>query len=268
MVSGPHVVLVDDHPLTAQGLRSVLECEGLEVAGVVTAVEQVAALLRRKAGPVVVVCDLHLAGRSGSEAVEMLCGLGLAVLAISGVATADGMLDVVAAGARGFVPKTAPPGSFLLAVRSIAAGSWHLSPELAHHLLVDVRRRPLETGELGAAALALLHDVERGDRVEESLVRRRLDAASAEHLLAAIWEAAARRRLRYRPTPRETEILRLVCQGLSHRALSEKLHVSVHTVPGLLEAIKVKYLATHPDVDRNATPLATARRWALELGLA
>src|SRR5713226_3460526 len=81
------------------------------VAAVITAVEML------DATGDMVVCDLRLPGRSGPDAIAFLTQRGCRVLATSGVAKPEEILDAIAAGARGFVPKTAPISVLMRAIR-------------------------------------------------------------------------------------------------------------------------------------------------------
>ena len=128
----PTVAIVDDHPLTTEGLLTRLEAAGLLVLACVAAVEYVPFEL----SPDVVVCDMRLPGRSGASAIGFLSERGVRILAMSGVATAEEVLDTLVAGASSFVPKTAASPTFVAAVRSVAAGSRYLTAEVAHYLRV------------------------------------------------------------------------------------------------------------------------------------
>src|SRR5260370_3978758 len=98
----PAVVVIDDHPVTGAGLAAQLSQQGFDVAAVITAVEELAA-----PGDMVV-CDLRLPGRSGPDAIGFLIERGWRVLATSGVAMPEEILDAIAIGAPPFVPKTPP----------------------------------------------------------------------------------------------------------------------------------------------------------------
>ena len=257
------VVIVDDHPLTAEGLRARFDAAGLDVVACVAAAEFTPFDLV----PDVVVCDLRLPGRSGAEAVSFVVARGLPVLAMSGVASAEEVLEAVAAGASGFLAKTAAGHLFVAATRTVALGGRFLTAEAAHVLRLDAERRSLTAGDLSRNAVGLLRAVERGDTTEEAASALGLDASSVQRLLSEIWELGKRRRRLFAPTARELEVLRLSVTGLTHKELAERLNVSVRTVPDFLSSIKTKYLAGHPTVDPAIAPLALARRWAAELGL-
>ena len=88
------IVVAADRPITGAGIAAQLRQQGFDVAAVVTAVEMLDATGN------MVVCDLRLPGRSGPDAVAFLAQRGCRVLATSGVARQEEIMDVVAAGAR------------------------------------------------------------------------------------------------------------------------------------------------------------------------
>ncbi|MGI0156428.1 MAG: response regulator [Thermoplasmata archaeon] len=99
-----HVTVVDDDPLARDELSRALLDRGYPVGSVSPSVEGIPF----GSGAHMVVCDLHLPGRSGVHAVEYLIEHGCTVLATSSAATEREILDAVSVGARGFSAKTAP----------------------------------------------------------------------------------------------------------------------------------------------------------------
>lgn len=257
------VVIVDDHPIASESLEGRLREAGFAVLPGVTAVEG----LDGRARADVVVCDLRLPGRSGADAVGHLSAQGCRVLATSGVATAEEVLDVVAAGALGFIAKTAAPAKFVRAVAEVAGGAHHLSAELAHYLRTDADRRPLPSGDIGGMERDVLRCFEQGDSTDEVAHGLGVPPDRLEWLLGNIWRAAVGRRQRLMPTARERDVMRLVAQGLTHREVAAALAVATYTVPDYLKSIKAKYLAAHPEAPGEVAPLTAARLWARELGL-
>jgi DNA-binding NarL/FixJ family response regulator len=248
------VALVEDHPIYMAGLAAALHLAGCMVVSQVASVE---ALEEVQPLPEVVVCDLHLPGRSGSDAIEYLVALGCEVLATSGVAKADEVLDAISAGAH----------SFDRAVGALANAGYYVSPELAGYLLDDAARRPLPRGDLSSTAVAVLGAFARGDTGEEVGVQFGLSQENLAGLLGQVWEAARRRRLRYAPSPRERQVLIAVRQGLSHKEIAARLGISSAWLSDLLERLRDKYVALHPEGNPTIAPLAAAHRWGADLGL-
>lgn len=260
--SVPAVAIIDEHPITAVGIAVKLVEHGLTVAGVEPTVDNAVANL--DAACDAVVCDLRLPGRCGPDAVGYLVQHGHRVLATSGVAGAEEILDVIASGARGFVAKSAPVPTFMQAIRAVANGSCFVSAELASLLLADAQLRPLGDDDIGPAELAVLRRFEKGDTAGEVAAALGLPPGALATLLAAIWARARTRRAALRPSPRERQLMDLVAQGCGHKEAAARMSITTLTVAGYLKSIKGKYLAVHPGVSESISPLAVARRWADE----
>jgi DNA-binding NarL/FixJ family response regulator len=254
------VAIVDEHPITAAGIAAQLTEHGYAVAGVAVTVESLACAADA------VVCELRLPGRSGPDAVAFLAERGHRVLATSGVAGPEEILDVIAAGARGFVAKTASIPEFMRAIRDVTDLSYFVSPELACLVLTDARLRPLGLDDIGATERAALRQFERGGIAGEVAAALGMSAGALADSLSVVWARARARRARLRPTPRERQLMALVARGCSHKEAAAQMSIAPLTVAGYLKSIKGKYLAIHPDVPESIAPLAAARRWADETG--
>lgn len=256
----PVVVVVDDHPITSASIATRLSIADFHVATVARSVEDVP-------GPFdVAVCDLRLPLRSGPEAIAYLAPAGGHVLAISGVAGAQEILDAVASGAHGYLPKTAPIAAYPRAVHDLLTYTRFVSSELAGMLITDAQQRPLASDDLNPQARQALHLLERGADLPELARNLRLDARALSRVLAGIWERAAARRAQWRPTARERELIALIAAGCTRKEAAALMSISVLTVSGYLKSIKSKYLTSHPGTPSAITPLATARNWAEESG--
>lgn len=256
----PTVLIIDDHPVYGEGLEAWLrDAGGLDVLPSVTAVE-------RAPAADVCVCDLHLPGRSGAHAIRHLVATGARVLAFSGLASSEDVLDAIAAGARGYVAKTASRALFVAAVTTVARGGHHLSPELAHYMRNDAACRKLPTNELGELGHDVLRRTAQGDRADEIAAALGWPIARLDQLLADIFAAATRRRSLLMPTPRELEVMKLAKNNLSHKEIAARLvpPVAKDTVSDFLDSIRDKYVRTHPSAPRDLQPLAAAREWANE----
>jgi DNA-binding NarL/FixJ family response regulator len=130
------VLVVDDHPLFRDGVRTALSGEeDLELVGeaedVTSAVEQVAALT-----PDVVLMDLNLPDASGIEATRTLMARHpeLRVLVMTMSTEDDAVVAAMRAGARGYVGKGAGRRDLVDSVRAVASGGAVFSPEVADRL--------------------------------------------------------------------------------------------------------------------------------------
>jgi DNA-binding NarL/FixJ family response regulator len=256
--------IVEDHPIVAEPLADHLRTAGHMVAAPVGFVEDL--------GPAssldLVICDYSLpGGRSGEDAVEFLVRQGHRVLATSGVARQEQVLDLIAAGACGFVHKEADIQDYVQAVGIVLTEGYHLSPHLAGYLLDDVDRRPLDSGDIGGLERLLLRTVAQGHTVPAAAEVLNSTPETLHSLARSIFNAARRRRRRHRLSPRERQIILLIAdEGLSTRQIARKLGIRPDTVSDHLGSIKRKYQATHPEC-RDLPPRAIALQWARELGL-
>lgn len=137
------VAVVDDHPLFRSAVVGAFAgVPDMTVAMECGSVEELEARLDAAAeAPQVVLLDLSLPGRSGAEAVRAVARRGPAVLVLSGSLVRAQLVDVLAAGARGFLVKTARAEEILQATRTVAAGNGYLAPEVASMLTMAMRTR-------------------------------------------------------------------------------------------------------------------------------
>ena len=135
------VAVIDDHPLYRQGLAAAIQAAPeMEVVGAARSIEDFDALRRRHLD--VVILDLHLPGMEGPQAVAHLHKRGLAVLVVSASDDQDAVLDVIAAGASGYLTKDAEASEITTAVAAVAHGGTYVSPALAAYLLRAARTQP------------------------------------------------------------------------------------------------------------------------------
>ncbi|MBJ7340172.1 response regulator transcription factor [Mycolicibacterium sp.] len=121
------LVLVDDHAILREGLRSVLERQdGLVVVGEASSEAEAEAVVRATA-PDVVLLDLKLSAGSEYEGLS-LCGKlsaahpGIGLLVLTTFLDEDLVVRAVHAGARGYVVKDVDTTELVRAIRAISAG--------------------------------------------------------------------------------------------------------------------------------------------------
>jgi DNA-binding NarL/FixJ family response regulator len=130
------VLVVDDHPVVRQGLRTFLDLqdditvvgEAADGAGCVEAAER----LR----PDVVLLDLRMPGADGVEALRGLRERDnrARVLVITSFPEPAAVLPAVRAGAAGYVYKDVDPPALAAAIRAVHAGHVLLHPDVARLL--------------------------------------------------------------------------------------------------------------------------------------
>jgi hypothetical protein len=115
------------------------------------------------------------------------------------------------------VSKALPPAVLVRAVRDVAGGSFFMSAELAGFILTDAERRPLPSGDIGTLERTALNRFEQGDLADEVAaylgITPELLGGLLGGLLASVRDAAARRRRKLMPSPRERQLFFLRTSG-------------------------------------------------------
>jgi DNA-binding NarL/FixJ family response regulator len=135
------VLIVDDHPLFAEGLRNLLTERGIDVVGV--AQDGHEALTRARAlRPDVVLMDVTMPRLDGVDATRALKAVypEVTVLMLTQAADDDHLFAAIAAGASGYVLKSEPTDTFLRLLEGAARGEAAISATLAGRLLSEFAR--------------------------------------------------------------------------------------------------------------------------------
>lgn len=139
------VLVVDDQALVREGFQAILEgqpdCEVVATAGDgVTALEQALLL-----SPDVVLMDIRMPRLDGVEATRRLCSdprWSGRVIVLTTYGDDENVWDAFHAGASGFLLKTTTAGDLVHAVRSVAAGTELLAPEVTRRLVGRFMAKP------------------------------------------------------------------------------------------------------------------------------
>ncbi|WP_138444862.1 response regulator [Sinomonas susongensis] len=197
------LLLVDDQPLLRVGFRMVLESEeGIEVVGEAGDGAE-AVRLTRELAPDVVLMDVRMPRMDGIEATRLIAAAQSPARVII-LTTFD--LDEYAfaglqAGASAFLLKDVAPADLVQAVRLVASGDAVVSPR--------VTQRLLETYVRAVAGGAKPHEVQPDPLLQDL-------------------------------TPRELEVLRAICEGLSNAEIAGRLYLSEATVKSHVRRILSK----------------------------
>ena len=136
----PSILLVDDHPLTRDGLTALLRGHGFDVVGEAGDGRE-AIELARQLGPDLILLDLSMPGLNGLDALprlrEQAPSCEIVVLTASG--DEANLLAAIRGGAAGYLLKTEPPERLVDFLHGAAAGEAALSGVVARRLLEQVR---------------------------------------------------------------------------------------------------------------------------------
>lgn len=189
------VLVVEDEPLLQQRLRGVLLQLGYAPDALVFAASLAEARVCLGAQPMALaLVDLALPDGNGMALIEQmrLEDPGLGILVVSAWSSEDAILGALRAGATGYVLKERDDLEVMLSIRSVLRGGAPIDPFIARRILQLLPQpAPAPVSSVAAA-----------------------DIAPLEEALSA----------------RESQILRLVADGMSNREIAEQLFLSRHTV--------------------------------------
>ncbi|MDX6722076.1 MAG: hypothetical protein QOD73_480 [Solirubrobacteraceae bacterium] len=170
-MTGPRVVIVDDHQLFRAGVRA--ELEGLvaiagDAATVDDAVREIAAQR-----PDVVLLDVHMPDGGGVEVIRRVAAEPdpPRFLALSVSDAAEDVIAVIRAGARGYVTKSISGPELADAVRRVHDGDAVFSPKLAGFVLDAFAGGPPPPAAAAPDDAALDHLTPREQEVLRHLAR-------------------------------------------------------------------------------------------------
>ena len=200
------LVVADDHEVVRAGFAALLDTQpDFTVLGTASDGSE-AVRVCRELRPDVVLMDVRMPGLDGIEATRQLARTGESgprVLILTTFDLDEYVFDALRAGASGFLLKDVTAERLFDAVRVVAAGEALLAPAVTRRLISEFTRlRPVpEIPEApGAAPSAALSTL----------------------------------------TPRETEVLRLVAEGLSNPEVARRLVVTEETVKTHVSRILAK----------------------------
>lgn len=136
-MSSIRVILVDDHKIVRSGIRAILERAGdIDVIAEADDGEQAKRLIQQL-HPDVAVLDIQMPKVSGIEVIRWvranLRGVGL--LTLTAYDDAPYVMNVLQAGANGYILKTASPEDLIQAVRDVFAGKSALDIAITQKLM-------------------------------------------------------------------------------------------------------------------------------------
>jgi len=202
------LMLVDDHDVVRVGLKTFLQTqEDFEVVAEAGSGEE-AVPRAMQAKPDIILMDITMPGMDGMEAtrrLRVLCPDCL-ILALTVHDDKQYFMQMLVAGASGYITKQAAADDLVAAIHTVASGNVYLQPALARWLLEDYQRLARQAEQLVA-----LHPEAEGQLIG-------LDALSQ----------------------RERQVLELVAQGLNNQQIGQGLNLSPKTIARHRERIMNK----------------------------
>ena len=185
------VFLVDDHALFRAGVRAEIGRE-LDVVGEAGTVDEAVPAILASA-PDVVVVDVHMPGGGGKAIIEAVLRErpDVTFLALSVSDSAEDVVAVIRAGARGYVTKTIEAGELVDAIRRVRAGDAVFSPRQAGFVLdafsgVLPPASDPELDQLTAREQDVMRLIARGYTYREVATRLHLSVKTIETHVSAV----------------------------------------------------------------------------------
>lgn len=161
------IVLVDDHAILRQGLRSVLERErDLQVVGEASSADEALAVVAR-ARPTIVLLDLKLSAGADSEGLQVCRRLAgahpeVGVLVLTTFLDDRLVVEAVHAGARGYVIKDVDTTELTRAIRAVSRGESAFDSRSASAVVRSLNGEQPGGGRLTERELEVLRLLARG----------------------------------------------------------------------------------------------------------
>lgn len=143
------ILLVDDHAIVRQGLRSILEREDdLHVIAEASTAAEARAMMAR-ARPRIVLLDLKLSTSSDTEGLELCVELSQAhpdvgILVLTTFLDEQLVIAAIRAGAKGYVVKDVDTTGLIRAIRDVSKGGSAFDPRSAAAMVRGLNAPPVE----------------------------------------------------------------------------------------------------------------------------
>ena len=149
------ILLADDHKITREGLRSLLEKE--QDMDVVAEAEngRTAVRLAHELLPNVVIMDVTMSDLNGVEAARQIVGRfpNVKIIALSMHSDSLFVTEMLRSGASGYLLKDCAFNELALAIRAVASGKTYLSPSISGVVVEDYLHRLTKTNSSSSEIL-------------------------------------------------------------------------------------------------------------------
>lgn len=205
-----NIALIDDHKLFREGVKRILEYES-EFHIVAEGDDGSMALdIVKENNPDVVLMDINMPDVNGIEATTNLIkkypDIKIVILSIHD--DESYVTHVLKTGAQGYLLKEMDADSLIEAIKVVYDGGSYLHPKVTHNLVKEYRRLSSESSS--------------------NVMNGSIEYRKPLHIL----------------TKRECEVLQLMAEGKSNRAVAESLYISEKTVKNHVSNILQKMSAT------------------------
>lgn len=204
------IVIADDHKLFREGIKRIINLE--EDLEVIAEFSDGNGILQsfKDLNPDVILMDINMPNMNGVEATKKVKELyPEAVIMILSIHDDEGyVLETLRSGASGYLLKDMEAETLVDAIRAVAEGNAYIHPDVTGKVIDEYRRLSMK-------------EQSGGWRNEPVFIDKALD-----------WRSIL--------TKREIEVLQLMADGNSNRAIGEKLFISEKTVKNHVSSILQK----------------------------
>jgi len=140
------ILIVDDHPMVREGLRSMLQEPGIQVIGEALSGHD-AIIKARRLRPDVILMDIRMHDMNGIAALQAIRQerIDTHVIMVTTYPNTTYLLESLAAGASGFILKDISRQDLLNTIREVASGTPRVDRRFLERVLRDLRKTEEET---------------------------------------------------------------------------------------------------------------------------
>lgn len=164
------ILLVDDHPLFAEALSTLVE-RSFPDSSVTTATTLEDAQAHLAGGAFdLILLDVQLPGTKGLDGVRHMLDRypSIPIIVVSGAAKGSDVAQVIEWGARGFLPKTLPSRALASAIETVANGGTYLPADLLSQMLQHEKEQDdAHLNNLSPRETEILHLLAKGQSNKE-----------------------------------------------------------------------------------------------------
>ena len=152
MYSDTKIIIVDDHSMFREGMKLLIETEGMGEVIAEAENGQEFLLLLEKYNPDLVLMDIEMPVMGGLEATTRAIALrpNLKILVLTMLCKKNNYTDMINAGAIGFVLKTSGKHELEKAIKTVIGGDSYFSNELLRTIIANFGKKTTGNGNSSA----------------------------------------------------------------------------------------------------------------------